>query len=305
LSRSRSNKKRFRIRVTAIWRKRWVRVAAVVVAIPTVLLCLAATYYYIQFSHLIDARLRGERATTFPRIFARPLELRRGQSLTDRQLIDRLNDLGYAQRAAVGKPGEFTIGSGVVALMPRLAERKGEIVRVVFQPPAPEPKPSARKAPPRRPSDRVQRLEIDGKPAERVMLDASVLTSLAVGEREKRRPVALAAIPPRMSQAVLAIEDRRFYDHPGIDPIGMVGALVSNMRGKRQYTAGGSTITQQVARNVFLPKMFPGMTLKDAREKSWRRKLLEVWVSLIITTRASKDAILEMYLNDMTLGQRG
>jgi penicillin-binding protein 1B len=51
--------------------------------------------------------------------------------------------------------------------------------------------------------------------------------------------------------------------------------------------------------------MFPGMTLKDAREKSFRRKLLEVWVALIITTRASKDAILEMYLNDMTLGQRG
>src|SRR6185369_17164629 len=74
---------------------------------------------------------------------------------------------------------------------------------------------------------------------------------------------------------------------------------------KRAYTAGASTITQQVARNVFLPKMFPGMTLRDAREKSFRRKLLEAWVSLMITTRASKDAILEMYLNDMTLGQRG
>jgi membrane peptidoglycan carboxypeptidase len=80
---------------------------------------------------------------------------------------------------------------------------------------------------------------------------------------------------------------------------------VSNIRGKRAYTAGASTITQQVARNIFLPKMFPGMTLQEAREKSWRRKLLEAWVSVIITTRASKDAILEMYLNDMTLGQRG
>src|SRR5882672_2327951 len=108
-----------------------------------------------------------------------------------------------------------------------------------------------------------------------------------------------------MQQAVLAIEDRRFYEHPGIDPIGIVGAIVTNIRGTRAYTVGASTITQQVARNVFLPKMFPGMTLKDAREKSLRRKLLEAWVSLIITTRASKDAILEMYLNDMGLGQRG
>src|SRR5260221_6310146 len=136
------------------------------------------------------------------------------------------------------------------------------------------------------------------------MLDARVLTALNAGEREKRRPVALTAIPQRMQQAVRATEDRRFYEHPGVDPIGIIGAALSNLRGKRTYTAGGSTITQQVARNVFLPKMFPGMTLKDAREKSWRRKILEAWVSLIITLRAAKDEILEMYLDDMTLGQR-
>ena len=132
-----------------------------------------------------------------------------------------------------------------------------------------------------------------------------MLTSLGQGEREKRRAVALSVIPDRMRQAVLAIEDRRFFEHPGVDPIGIVGAVISNIRGKRGYTAGGSTITQQVARNVFLPKMFPEMTLQAAREKSWRRKLLEMWVSLIITARASKDEIFEMYLNDMTLGQRG
>ena len=53
--------------------------------------------------------------------------------------------------------------------------------------------------------------------------------------REKRRQVPLAAIPSRMVQAVIAIEDRRFYDHPGIDPVRMVGALVSNLRGRRRY----------------------------------------------------------------------
>ncbi len=282
------------------------RLAALALAIPAAALCFVAGYYYVRFAHLIDARQHGERATVFPRVFARPLELRRGQALTDRQLVDRLNDLGYAQRAHVEKPGEFAIGSGAVAIMPRAPELKGEIVRVVFQrPPAPDVRTADRKAPPPRPADHVQRLELGNKATDRLMLDAPVLTALAVGEREKRRPVALAAIPPRMTQAVLAIEDRRFYDHPGIDPIGIVGALLSNVRGRRGYTAGASTITQQVARNVFLPKMFPGMTLKDAREKSIRRKLLEAWVSVIITTRASKDAILEMYLNDMTLGQRG
>jgi penicillin-binding protein 1B len=296
--------------MAAAWRKRWVRLAAVALSIPAVILCFAATYYYVRFAHLIDARLHGERDTVFPRVLARPLELRRGQSMTERQLIDRLNELGYAHRDRVDKPGEFAIGAGAIAIMPRAPALRGQIVRVIFQRPAvPDVRTAAKAAasrrPPPRPSDRVQRLELGTKASERLTLDAPVLTALGGGEREKRRPVALSAIPPRMQQAVLAIEDRRFYDHPGIDPIGIVGALLSNMRGKRAYTAGASTITQQVARNVFMPKMFPGMTLRDAREKSIRRKLLEAWVSVIITTRASKDAILEMYLNDMALGQRG
>ncbi|HET6960121.1 MAG TPA: PBP1A family penicillin-binding protein [Vicinamibacterales bacterium] len=276
-------------------------------AVPAILLVVAAAYYYVRFSRLIDARLHGERSTVFPRVLARPLELRRGQSMTEQQLVDRLNELGYAHRDQLEKAGEFAIGAGAVAIMPRVSELNGQAVRVIFQrPPAPDPKAAARgkKPPPPRVPDRVQRLEIGTKPSERLVLDAPVLTALG-GEREKRRPVALAAIPERMQQAVLAIEDRRFYEHPGFDPIGMVGAVLSNIRGKRAYTAGASTITQQVARNVFLPKMFPGMTLQEARQKSLRRKALEIWVSFIITTRASKDAILEMYLNDMTLGQRG
>jgi penicillin-binding protein 1B len=243
----------------------------------------------------------------FPRVLARPLELRRGQAMTEQQLVDRLNELGYAHRDRLEKAGEFAIGQGAVAIMPRTPELKDQTVRVVFQrPTAPDPKAAAKtkKAPPPRPADRVLRLDIGLKQTEKLNLDAPVLTALGT-EREKRRPVALAAIPQRMRQAVLAIEDRRFYEHPGFDPIGMVGALISNIRGKRAYTAGASTITQQVARNVFLPKMFPGMTLQEARAKSIRRKALEIWVSFIMTTRASKDEILEMYLNDMTLGQRG
>jgi penicillin-binding protein 1B len=288
-----------------------VRVTAAVLAVPTVILCFAATYYAVSFGRLIDARLHGERDTTLPRVFARPLELRRGQSLTDRQLIDRLNDLGYAHRDRVEKPGEFAVGQGAVAIMPRSPDFKNQIVRVVFErPPAaarvPPRKAPPPKAPPLRVADRVLQLELGSKPSERLVLDAPVLTSLGGGgEREKRRPVALSVIPDRVKQAVLATEDRRFYEHPGVDPIGIVGAVLSNMRGKRGYTAGGSTITQQVARNVFLPKMFPEMTLQAAREKSLRRKLLEMWVSVIITFRASKDEIFEMYLNDMTLGQRG
>jgi penicillin-binding protein 1B len=296
---------RVRIRVAFVWRKRWVRYAALAVSIPLVVLAGAVGYYYVTFSRIIDARLHGERDRVFPRVLARPLEIRRGQSLTDRQLIDRLNDLGYAQRPRVEKPGEFAIGAGAVAIRPRTAELNGQVVRVVFQrPAAPELRAAARRAVPPKTPDRVERVEIGTRPTERLTLDAPVLTSLISGEREKRRQVALSAIPPRMIQAVLAIEDRRFYDHPGVDPIRMVGALISNIRGNKSYTSGASTITQQLVRNVFLPN-FEGMTLQSAREKSLKRKLMEQVVAVILDHRASKDDILEMYLNEVPLGQRG
>jgi penicillin-binding protein 1B len=302
----RSKPARVQIRVVALWRKRWVRWTAAAIALPALALCLVAGYYYVSFARLIDARLHGERDRVLPRVYARPLELRRGQSLTDRQLVDRLNDLGYAQRAKVEKPGEFAVAGSTVSILPRSTALKGQVVRVLFQKPTtPAVKAVARRPPAKAPADHVERLELGAQPSERLLLDAPVLTSLIGGEREKRRPVALSAIPARMTEAVIAIEDRRFYEHPGIDPIGIVGAMISNMRGKHAYMAGASTITQQVARNVFLPKMFPGMTLQAAREKSIKRKLLEIWVSIVLTQRASKDAILEMYLNDMTLGQRG
>jgi len=307
LSRYKAELVRLRIRIEGIWRHRWVRLTALALAIPTVLLFFAAGYYYVSFARLLDARLHGERERVFPRVFARPLELRRGQSMTERQLIDRLNDLGYAQRAKIEKPGEFAIGNGAVAVLARGPETKGQIVRVVFQqrPPdvARDAKSAARRPPARLP-DRVQRLELGTKVSERLVLDAPLLTALINGERQKRRPVALAAIPERMVNAVLAIEDRRYYEHPGVDPIGILGAFFSYMTGRRQYLAGGSTITQQLVRNVFLPQL-RGISLQEARARSYRRKAVEIWVSLVLTSRASKQEILEMYLNDIPLGQRG
>ena len=293
----------WRIRVAAIWRRKWVRVAAGIFAIPVIALCFSAGYYYVSFARLIDARLHGERDRVLPRVFARPLELRRGQSMTDRQLVDRLNDLGYAERPHAERPGEFELDAGAVAIVPRSRDFKGQVVRVVFQKPAPALR-AGRKPPPPKPPDHVEQLVLGTLPSDRLTLDAPVLSSLGGGEREKRRQVALSVIPQRMLEAVLAIEDRRFYDHPGIDPIGMAGAVLSYATGRRSYLGGGSTITQQLVRNVFLPT-FEGMTLQSARERSLKRKALEIWVSVVLTSRATKDEILEMYLNDVPLGQRG
>ncbi len=291
--------KGLRIRIETAWRKKWVRLAAVALAIPTFLLLLAAGYYYVSFARLIDARLQGARERVLPRVFARPLELRRGQALTERQLIDRLNDIGYAERGLLEKPGEFARQPGFIAIASRAAAPGAPPIKVIFNKPA----PAGRNRPPRVP-DRIERLEVGRERRDRLTLDAPLLTSHIAGERERRRPVALDALPPAVVQAVLAIEDRRYYDHPGIDPIGMVRALVSNLFSDRAFRSGASTITQQVVRNVLLPQ-FEGWTLASAREQTLSRKLLEQFVALVLNTRASKDAILETYLNDMPLGQRG
>jgi penicillin-binding protein 1B len=264
-------------------------------------LCIVTTYYYVSFARLIDQRLHGERDRVLPRVLARPLEIRRGQAMSNRQLIDRLNELGYAQRQAIGKPGEFIEGDGAVTILPRGATAQSEIVRVGFERRVPSGRTAKR---PARVSDHVVRLDRGAHETDRLTLDAPVLASISAGEREKRRPVALSAIQPGMIQAVLSIEDRRFWEHPGIDPIGMGGAVLSYLTGRRTRMAGGSTITQQLVRNVFLPK-FDGMTLETARERSPRRKILEIFVSIILTFKASKEEILEMYLNDVPLGQRG
>ena len=290
-------------RVKRAWKHRWVRVAAGVAAVPVSVFFIAAVYYYFHFAHMIDERLHGERDRVLPRVFARPLEIHAGEALTDRQFIDRLNDLSYAERLTAEQPGEFQSEATGVALLPRSPEFAGKTVHVVFQKPQP-PAPKNARRPPPKPSDHIEQLLVGTQPRERLELDAPVLSALASGEREKRRQMALSAIPPRMVQAVLSIEDKRFYEHPGIDPIGMAGAVLSYVTGRRAQLAGASTITQQLVRNVFLPN-YDGMTLQEARARDFRRKALEIGVSLVLSSRATKDEILEMYLNDVPLGQRG
>ena len=73
---------------------------------------------------------------------------------------------------------------------------------------------------------RIERIEASGRSVDDVTLDAPMLTGLVTGTREKRRRVPIEAIPKRMQEAVLAIEDRRFYMHPGIDPISLVGVTL-------------------------------------------------------------------------------
>ncbi|MEM7694749.1 MAG: PBP1A family penicillin-binding protein [Pseudomonadota bacterium] len=104
------------------------------------------------------------------------------------------------------------------------------------------------------------------------------------------RAVTLAALPDHVPEAVIAIEDRRFYSHPGIDPIGLARAVMANLRAGRRVQ-GGSTLTQQLAKNLFLD---PSRTL----ERKIQEMILAVWLEI----QYDKGEILEMYLNRVYLG---
>jgi penicillin-binding protein 1B len=148
-------------------------------------------------------------------------------------------------RPRLEDPGDFTVGRDAVAFIPRRADLRGEPVRVVFS-------EITRAGRGTRPAH-IAGLEIARRArVERLRLEPPMLSGLVSGDREKRRRVALAAITPRMVHAVLAIEDRRFYSHPGVDPIRIVGALFTNLRGDLPYLVGASTITQQLVKNFFL-----------------------------------------------------
>jgi penicillin-binding protein 1B len=280
---------------------RWKRVLLGIAGAFAIFTSAVLGYYYVQFSEIIQARLHGERDRVIPRVYARPLVLHSGQGLSETELIARLNDIGYTERARLERPGEFALDRRAVVLVPRGGDFAGKPVRIVFAEPR-VVRASQRPTPPAVP-DRIERVEAGGRKLDEIALDPPMLSGLISSSREKRRRVALATIPARMQQAVLAIEDRRFYAHPGIDPISVVGAVWTNLSANRRQPVGRSTLTQQLSRMFFLSAEFNAEL--QSGQRSYRRKGLEAFMALILETKATKDEILELYLNDVYLGNRG
>lgn len=116
---------------------------------------------------------------------------------------------------------------------------------------------------------------------------------IAVFGESRRTPVAIDEIPEHVRQAFIAIEDARFYDHRGIDPVGIARAVWLLVTTEDQRVPGGSTITQQVAKNFFL-----------SPEYSFTRKLTEIFLALKLERELSKDEIFALYLNKIFFGHR-
>ena len=136
----------------------------------------------------------------------------------------------------------------------------------------------------------VKHLE-DYRPKQPLQVFSKEGSLIAEFGEERRDYIPINQVPQKMINAILAIEDRRFFEHPGIDFIGIARAAIRNITG--QSYEGASTITMQVARNFFL-----------SSEKTFKRKINEILLAIKIEKNLSKEEILELYINQIYLGQR-
>ena len=126
-----------------------------------------------------------------------------------------------------------------------------------------------------------------------VLVEPEQVGAFYGGDHEQRDLVRIDSVPRYLIDAILAVEDRRFESHHGIDPVRIFGAFLANLKAGG-ITQGGSTLTQQLVKNFFLTP-----------ERSYRRKATEAMMALLVEARYEKPEILQAYLNEIYLGQRG
>jgi penicillin-binding protein 1B len=133
----------------------------------------------------------------------------------------------------------------------------------------------------------------DGRTLDGITLEPEVLSGFNSGPGQLWQPVRLTAVPRHLLSAVLAAEDHRFFEHPGVDAWAVLRAVTVNLR-QGEVVQGGSTLTQQLVKNLVLN-----------HRRTWDRKIREAALALALERRHGKDRILEAYLNAIYLGQRG
>jgi penicillin-binding protein 1B len=243
-----------------------------VVALVALLLLGVAVYSAVELARF--ERVEARRATY---VFAAPQVLVAGLHVRRADLAGTLARLKYVEsRAAPAAPGQYRRSGGTWDIHLRggdggTAQRVQAEVR----------------------DDRITRVTRDGHEIGAAALEPEILASADDRPGEAHRPVRLAEVPLVLLNAVLAAEDHRFFEHSGLDARSLARAAWTNVRAGR-VLQGGSTITQQLIKN----------RLVGAR-RTYLRKLTEAWLATLVEWRYSKQQILEAYLNEIYLGQRG
>lgn len=231
----------------------------------------------------VTSRFEGPRWKLPSTVYAEPVTIYPGMDLVASHLRDRLLRLGYGPVSSPpSRPGEF-----------RWTDTRLEVYLQDFAYPDHRVEGVAFAADLR--ADHVVRLfrSDDGAPLTSVDLEPEVIAGLFDDSWEGRRLVRLSDVPRSLVDAILAVEDARFYQHWGVDVRAVARALWTDLK-EGEWVQGGSTITQQLVKNFYL-----------SHERTLYRKGLEAVMAVMLETRYSKSEILEAYLNEIYLGQRG
>jgi len=257
----------------------WRVARALIVVVLAVMLVGACVfgYFYHHYETVVDDRLAaGPLFANVAQIYAAPREIRNGQKMTADLIAQDLRRAGYN-----GNPqlGSFQVNGDNILIKP-----------------GPQSYHAPDGATINTANGVVQSITAENGAALRAYeLEPQLITALSEDKnRTKRRLVSYKDIPPQMVKAVTSIEDRRFFEHSGVDYYSMMGWVWHDLRGDRRYKGGGSTLTMQLSRGLFL-----------SPERHIKRKLIEILITFQMEARFTKQQIFETYANEINLGQRG
>lgn len=255
------------------WRRQLLRLSVVVLVVG-----LAGLAW---LDALVRERFDTHQWKVPARVYARPVELYQGRELTRAQLRRLLALMRYRQDPALERPGSYAFSGNRLLLHTRGFQtmEDGE--------------PARRLRLTLGEHSLEELATAGGKAVTLARLEPLQIGSIHPGHRQDRVMVRLEEVPEPLLEMLLAVEDRRFYEHHGLSPRGLARALVANVRAGG-IAEGGSTLTQQLVKNFWL-----------TNERSIARKLVEMPMALLLELHYDKERILEAYLNEVYLGQDG
>jgi penicillin-binding protein 1B len=262
-------------------------------------------YFYFKYQRIVDDRLAsGPIFANVSQVYAAPREVRVGQHLTVTFIAQDLRAAGYNANPQLGT---FTLAGSSIAIKPGPQSYHSTDGATITTGLSSAPTSDATTADATTPAPAntsttgsdtdsiVQSITADnGAPLAAYQLEPQLITALSEDKnRTKRRIVTYDQIPPNMLNAVLAIEDRRFFEHGGVNYVRTVKCVVQDILAGRKE-CGGSTLTQQLARGFFLTP-----------DKTISRKLAELMITYQLEAHFNKQQIFTMYANQVNIGQRG
>jgi penicillin-binding protein 1B len=235
------------------------------------------SFYYVKYDRIIDQRFKGQVFSNSAKIYAIPRSVRVGEKIEPREMAAQLRQAGYSDKDSQAVMGSYRLLKDGIEIDPGPQSYH-----------SPEPA-----------TIHVTDGQVDSITAHSGQLDAyelepQLITSLFDAEqRSKRKVVKYDEMPKILVDAVVAIEDRRFFTHNGVNFLRMAEATWIDVTHQR-HEQGGSTLTMQLSRGFFL-----------SPEKTVKRKLIEMLIALELEQKFSKQQIFEFYGNWVDLGQRG